>query len=334
MIGDGLQNLLAILYPERYHGHGKSPPYFEGWYYKLVDASEAYRYAIIPGVYLGKGSDESHAFIQVLDGVVGKAAYHRFPLELFHADRREFLVSIGPNRFGAESINLDIGNAEQTLQGEVHFGGLNPWPSTFLSPGIMGWYSWVPFMECYHGVVSLDHSVWGSLSVDGSHIDWKGGRGYTEKDWGISFPEAWVWMQTNHFQHPGTSLTASVAVIPWLGSSFRGAIVGLWHGQRLYRFATYTGAETERLAVDDHVVEWAIRDRDHRLELRAERTTGGVLRGPNVTEMGTRVPETLNGVVRVRLARLQEGAERLVFEGTGRHAGLEVVGAIDRLVSA
>ncbi|MCW5857485.1 MAG: hypothetical protein KIS63_04285 [Caldilineales bacterium] len=26
-----------------------------------------------------------------------------------------------------------------------------------------------------------------------------------EKDWGQSFPAAWVWMQTNHFGAAGTS---------------------------------------------------------------------------------------------------------------------------------
>jgi hypothetical protein len=32
-----------------YHGHGKRPPFFEGWYYKLVSADETQRYAVIPG---------------------------------------------------------------------------------------------------------------------------------------------------------------------------------------------------------------------------------------------------------------------------------------------
>lgn len=32
-----------------YHGHGKKPPVFESWYYKLVDATGQQRYAVIPG---------------------------------------------------------------------------------------------------------------------------------------------------------------------------------------------------------------------------------------------------------------------------------------------
>jgi hypothetical protein len=284
-------------------------------------------------VYLGQGPGESHAFVQVLDGVAGEATFHRFPIEAFQADRDRFEISIGPNLFGINSIHLDIDRPSQILKGTVHFDRLTPWPSTFFSPGIMGWYSWMPFMECYHGVVSLDHTLRGTLKIDDRDIVWERGRGYIEKDWGRSFPSAWIWMQTNHFTQPGISLTASVAIIPWLGSSFRGMIVGLWHRGHLYRFATYTEATTESLTVDGKVVEWIIRDQICKLEIRAKRATGGILRGPTVQDMGIRVPETLNSVVQIRLTSLRGESEQLILEDTGRHAGLEVVGDIDLLLS-
>jgi len=183
---------LKVMHPEWYHGHGKRPPFFEGWYYKLVDASGEHRYAIIPGIFLSDDPEEHHAFVQVLDGVTGRATYHRYPPLSFHAARGEFDVRVGANRFTLESIKLDIESANQVIRGEVHFDGLTPWPVTLTSPGIMGWYSWVPFMECYHGVLSLDHTLRGGFTVDGQDIDWTGGRGYIEKDWGMSFPSAWI----------------------------------------------------------------------------------------------------------------------------------------------
>ncbi|WP_243392439.1 MULTISPECIES: tocopherol cyclase family protein [unclassified Mesotoga] len=30
-------------------------------------------------------------------------------------------------------------------------------------------------------------------------IDLTGGKGYIEKDWGRSLPDAWIWMQSNNF---------------------------------------------------------------------------------------------------------------------------------------
>jgi hypothetical protein len=162
----------------------------------------------------------------------------------------------------------------------------------------------------------------------------------------MSFPSAWVWMQTNHFGREGVSLTASVAIIPWRRSSFRGMIVGLWHGGRLYRFATYTGAKTERLEVTPDAssgnerVIWVLRGRPfpggpaYRLELRATRAQGGLIQGPSTRDMGVRVVESLSASVEVRLARLRGKQADVIFEGTGRYAGLEIEGDLDRLLEA
>jgi hypothetical protein len=316
--------LQTKLHPAWYQGHRATPPYFEGWYFKLVDATERHRYAVIPGVFRGK--DDGHAFVQVLDGVTGQVDYYQYPMEAFWAEKDVFDVHVGPNRFTEEQITLALESPEQTLVGELHFSSLTPWPVTLPSPGIMGWYAWVPRMECYHGVLSLDHEISGALTINGQTVDFGAGRGYIEKDWGRSFPAAWVWLQTNHFEEPGTSLTASVAVIPWLGSTFRGFIIGLWHEGRLYRFATYTGAQVAKLAVNETRANWVVRDRQYRLEIDANRDSGiwtGVLRGPTGLDMGGRVPESLQATVGVRLVRLADG--RMHFSGTGRCAGLEIV---------
>ncbi len=324
----------TTLRPDMYHGRGTKPPFFEGWYYKLVDASENYRFAFIPGIILG---EDAHAFIQVFDGVSGSTAYHRYPLEAFEASDQEFRVRIADNEFKQNSICVNInhpaGNAAidpqfsdqlinlDIIQGELHFSNTNPWPVSLISPGIMGWYSWVPFMECYHGVVSLDHSIQGSLHFGDKNIDFTGGRGYTEKDWGKSFPDAWIWFQCNHFNSPGTSVTASVATIPWLGGSFRGFIVGLWHEQRLYRFATYNRSRIDSLEILQDRVKWSISNSRHKLILSAKRVEGGLLKGPTRLEMDKRVVETLNARVEVRL---MDDRGDVIFESSGRHAGLEV----------
>lgn len=329
-----LGSLRATLHPARYHGlqFGERPPFFEGWYYKIVDASEQFRFAIIPGIFW---SSRPHSFIQVLDGISGETTYHTYPVEAFWPAGDRFEIHVGPSRFTLNEIDLLIDSPEQRLRGTLTFGSVSPWPVTLASPGIMGWYAWVPFMECYHGVLSLDHTIHGRLEVGGEAISFDDGRGYIEKDWGRSFPEAWIWLQSNHFQAPGTSLTASIAIIPWILQAFRGFIVGLWHQDRLYRFATYTGAVTESLAVTDDAVDWVVRNRRRRLTMRATRGAGsryGLLKGPDTLEMGKRVAETLSAVVDVRLEDIGGGTERVIFEGRGRNAGLEVHNARERLL--
>ena len=325
--------------PASYHGRHKTHDFFEGWYFKLVDRSESRVYAVIPGVYLGKGGADAHAFVQTLDGLTGRSTFHRYPLEQFSAAGDRFDMCIGPNHFTVDEISLDIRAEERQMQGHLTFERPAPWPVRLTSPGIMGPYAFAPFMECYHGVVSLDHAIQGRLTIDGTEADFGGGRGYIEKDWGKSFPRAWIWLQTNHFEQPGTCLTGSVATIPWLGSAFRGFIAGLWHGGVLYRFATYSGASISRLQLTDTRVIWHLVGRalgrgrpPYRLEINALRSEGGLLHAPYSIGMLQRVAESLTAQVEVRLVALGEAGEELIFAGTGRHAGLEINGELAEIL--
>jgi len=317
----------TIMTPGMYHGFKKKPPFFEGWYYKMVSADESHKVAIIPGVILGQNA---HAFVQVLDGVDGTTAYHTFPIQRFQAEPSRFALQIGKNGFDDRAILLGIDGPEGQVAGEIQFATLNPWPVTFFSPGVMGWYAWVPRMECYHGVLSFDHALHGTLALNGKVMNFDGGRGYIEKDWGQAFPSAWVWFQSNHFDGASACITASVAMIPWLGRAFRGFIVGFWLNGDLYRFATYTGAQIESLQIFDDRVDWVLCNHRHRLHLTACRVEGGLLRGPTRLDMGKRVMETLNATVQVRLETRQG---ELVFEGVGAHTGLEVMGDLSRLLA-
>lgn len=325
-----------IIHPEQYHGQHKKPPFFEGWYYKLVDATEQHRYAVIPGVFLGPAPEAGHCFVQVFDGVNGPATYHRYPLQAFQAAQGAFDIWVGPNHFSRDHLHLDIQDDQRIISGDLRFEGLTPWPATLTSPGAMGWYAWVPGMQCYHGVLSFDHVIHGKWMVDGQSIDWEGGHGYMEKDWGRAFPTGWIWMQSNHFEQAGTSLMASVAHVPWLGRSFPGFTIGLWcdrglwHERRLYRFATYTGARVEQLQADAQRVHLSIADRRHRLNIDARRARPTILAGPSEAAMNVRVPETMDAVLSVHLEEANQGT--LLFSGTGRYAGLEIAGEWERLL--
>ncbi len=323
--------LYTLFHPEIFQGYYRKPPYFEGWYFKFVSANHQRRLAVIPGLFLAEDATHTHAFVQILDGVSGDSAYYTFPADAFSADAERFHVCVGDNLFSSDCIRLNLSGGSIEIQGEIHFGKFNPWPVTVTSPGIMGWYAWVPVMECYHGVVSLDHTLDGQLTVNGESIDFGGGRGYIEKDWGRNFPTGYVWQQSNHFETPGTSLTASIAMIPLFGRTFAGFIVGVWHHGLLYRFATYTGAVTEHLTVDDHRVHWVIRDSRYRLEMISERQSGGLLHAPIRTEMHKRVSETMRASIRTRLIRHDD---TVILDDTGECAALEVHGELAGLVTA
>lgn len=326
------QYFRGIMKPAIFHGIAKKPPFFEGWYYKIVSPDEKSLYAVIPGVSLSPDPEDSHAFIQFFDGRSGRVEYIRFPLEDFRADRKILDIRIGDNRFKTDVMELNLAPPNLEVRGRLEFSRLTPWPVTLRAPGIMGWYAWVPGMECFHGIISMDHSIHGRLQIDGRPRDFTNGRGYTEKDWGRSFPRAWIWSQTNHFSEPGTSLSASLAIIPWIRRPFPGFIVGFFHGGRLYRFATYTGARVEHLELDEKKIVWAVEDRDYRLEMQAGRRKGGSLHAPTTAGMKGRILESLDAGIEVRLQEKKKKSLLTVYEGLGRNAGLESGGDLDALI--
>ena len=320
---------MAVLKPEAFHGDAKKGPYFEGWYFKNIAPGGEKRWSVIPGVYIGKHPQDSHSFIQFMNGATGESWYLDFPYEDFQADNERFDVRVGQNEFSGSHLLLNIDRQDFSASGRLDFQDTNPWPVTVFSPGIMGWFAWLPGMECYHGVVSLDHPITGELTINGETIDFSGGRGYMEKDWGQAMPKVWIWSQTNHFKQPGVSLTLSVAEIPFGPLTFNGFIVGLLLNGELHKFATYTGARIEKLALDDGQVEIVFADRRKRLEISARRGRASSLQAPTVSQMDRRIMETLSAEIHVTFSIKQSGRWQVVFEDTGKYAGLEIVGELD-----
>lgn len=317
-----LHKLRSLWNPDQYQGWGQHRKYFEGWYFKLVSADEQHALAFIPGISMGEDG-QKHAFIQVMDGKKCQAEYHRFVETDFQPSSHGFDVKLAQNSFSSTELNLNLSE----ISGQIRLLNTTPWPKMLGAPGIMGWYSFVPFMECNHGIVSMHHELVGKLKFHGQTIDFNGGRGYVEKDWGRSFPRAYVWMQSNHFQKTTeASLMASVAHIPWLGSYFIGFISGFWLEKRLYKFATYTGAK-KHLKITDGQVELVLVNPNTELRILARQAAGTALISPLSGEMKGKIQESLQATLHVEF--LQKG--RRIFEDTGRNAGLEVAGTVEVL---
>lgn len=289
-------------------------------------------FAIIPGVSITRDASKSHAFIMVMNARRQKLNYFEYPLKEFRASKDKFEIHIGKNCFSTNSMELNLDDNHHKIIGHLKFENIIPWPVKLLSPGVMGWYTFIPFMECYHGVLSFNHSIEGYVTIDGVRNDFSGGKGYMEKDWGSSMPSSWIWMQTNHFDEEEVSLFGSIAKIPWLRSYFTGYIFGFYYKGHIYRFTTYTGTKIEKLAVSADEIEIIATDKHHRLEISASRTEGVDLPAPSLGEMKSRVNESLRSKIHVKLMKLTKGKYETIFEGTGRNSGLEFVGNLDELL--
>lgn len=324
-----LYTIKKTFHPEYFQGNRKRKNYFEGWYYKMVSRDGGSIYAVIPGISYGRDSEHSHSFIQIINGRNGKTGYFSFDIDDFSYARDSFKIAIGNNSFSDSHVRLNIERGDEEIKGSLDFFNLKKLPKSILSPGIMGWYAFVPFMECYHGIVSLDHAIKGALYIEGEKIDFDGGVGYTEKDWGQSFPSSWVWMQSNHFNE-AVSFMLSIARIPWLRSHFIGFLSVLMIEGTVYRFATYTGARIVELRISDDEVFATIEDGSHVIRVNAFSSHAGLLRAPVSGEMDRRIAESIDAAVEISLSG-RDGVT--LYSGRGLHAGLEVVGRREELLS-
>ena len=308
--------------PGAFQGSRTRDSYFEGWYCKAVTADLSQAWSFILGMSTGRSGEGSSSFIQVIEGRTARTWWFEHPLADFEADSRAFRVRVGRSELSSEGLVLDEGQGEDRFAGRLSFGPLSNFPPKLLSPGIMGPYSFVPFMECRHGLISLDHGLQGSFAQGGKTVDLDGGRGYMEKDWGSSMPSSWIWMQSNNFPRAGDSFMLSLATVPWLGSSFPGFLFAARLGGRLFREASYTGAFLEGLEVSDESLALRVRGRRDSFELRARRSRGGILRAPVHGTLSRRIAESVDASI--GLTWTHRG--RQVFEGLAPKAGLELVG--------
>jgi len=324
--------MLKIWNPEIFQGRNKKKEYFEGWYFKSVSKDEKTAYAIIVGVSITKVSVNSHAFIMLMDARNQLLHYFSYPLSSFWANNDKFEIKIGNSNFSVNEIKLDIEDGETSVKGQMEFQNIVPWPVTTFSPGAMGYFAFIPFLECYHGVLSFNHKIKGYLTVNNNKIDFNGGKGYIEKDWGSSMPSSWIWMQTNHFDEEGISLFGSIAKIPWLGSYFTGYIFGLVYNERIYKFTTYNRSKLEHLSVTDDDIEVKIVNKNYILQISALRAEGVDLPAPKLGEMTSKVNESLRSKINIKLFQKRKSTNKLLYMGTGRNAGLEFVGDLEELL--
>ena len=317
-----MYSIHKIFHPELFQGSLSKKNYFEGWYFKHVGINHRDAFAVIPGISL---STDSHAFIQFADGISGSSFYYRYDLNEFQAEKNRFLIRIGDSVFSAGGIDLKLKGEGNDISAKIKYSGHAFLPSTIFRPGIMSWYSYVPGMECNHGVISMNHKLQGTIEINGDHRTFNEGRGYIEKDWGTSFPESWFWLQSNSFDEGEISLMISVAKIPWKGSYFMGFISFLYLKGNTEIFATYNGSKIDSLKrLNDNKRELVISRGRKRLSALVTVKESSALRAPVNGTMINHIKESLFSEV---LIEYYDGS-RLIFKGRGLRAGFEETEAI------
>lgn len=306
-----------------FQGKNKKRRYFEGWYFKCISADRKHAIAIIPGMAIDPQGNRQ-AFIQVINAVTGKTWYHHFPYPEFNARTDRFDVEIENNSFNAQGLSLNVGTAEGSIKGRLTFHNSHPFPKGLKHPGIMGPFGLVPFMECYHAIIHLYHEIKGEIDLDGELMDFNGGVGYIEKDYGRSFPKTYLWLQASHFEAGDASFVFSRANIPFLGMEFPGFFAYFTDFSGITRrFATYNFSRLEKWEVDTTKGTCAgeLEGPNGALAFKAQMASGGRLRAPVDGLMDREIVESITAKVWLRLTNNQGD---IIFESISSDAGMEI----------
>ena len=207
--------------------------FFEGWYFK--HQSKDGSIAFIPGINITKDGTK-YSFIQVI--TKDKSYNINYDFKDFSISQDKLTIKIKDNIFSTKGVILNIRNRNIIIKGRLVYSDITP-----LKSDIMGPFAYFPFMECVHGVLSLNHKVNGSLFINNKEVKFIDAKGYIEKDSGKSFPKTYLWIQCNDFKIEDTSIMVSIADIPFLGFEFKGCIAVVYYKGKEYRLATYNGVK-------------------------------------------------------------------------------------------
>lgn len=300
--------------PQIYHGTQKSRPYFEGWYFKQTSNDQTF--AVIPGVFRGSTEKDDIAFIQIIYNT-SYSMFLEYSYRDFNFHPNRFEVWVENNFFSMEKVILDINRKGIHLEGEIFFGEVTPLKTNIFSPSIMGPFSYLPGMQCNHGVLSLTHRVNATLSINDHLLKFNDAVGYIEKDWGEAFPDSWIWMQCNDEK---TCMMCSIASIPYGKVFFTGLICVVLTGSRQYRFATYNGAKVRSIQRHDNEIMVVIAKQHYRLEIHASSKEFGRLIAPTKTGMNRDIEESINATYRYTLYN----KDKIVYSASAKNGGLEM----------
>jgi hypothetical protein len=202
-------------------------PWFEGWYMRITPVSGTDRsLGAIVGSYLPEDSERIAAeeaglsgYAALLDGgPIGSrlTSYESFPSDVRHYLNREEIVNRDPmpsdrasyrwksmavGEFTSENIHL---NFKDNIWIKARWTDVVPWGTSGLGPeGIVSLFRAFPlhwFVYSLGSPVEFEAQI--PDVVDTAKRTKVVGRGYAhlEKNWGVSFPDSYVWMQAQRVE--------------------------------------------------------------------------------------------------------------------------------------
>lgn len=279
--------------------------YFAGWYFKNMNENNTI--AFIPSYHI----DNKGKLSGSLQVITDDSSYNfEYLFNEFYLDNKNLFIKLGNSEFSERGINVNIKTDDIEIKGNLAYSALKP-PKY----DVMGPLCTVPFLQCRHWLLSFQHSVNGTLEINGKKYQFNDGIGYLEKDSGKSFPKKYLWTQCNIKGENDCTIMLSIATIKILFINFEGTICSIYFQGKEYRLATYLGAK-----IIENKQNYA-KIKQGNLVFSAEQLTERAhdLKAPINGLMARTIRESLSCKVRYLLVK----DEKVIFDLTSERAGFE-----------
>ena len=313
-----MNRLFFIKNPDLFQGEKnltENKDYFEGWYFKNTNKENSISF--IPGINIENKSPK--AFVQVITN--DTSYFVNYDIKEFDFSHEPFAIKIGDNLFSKEGIHIDIKTEELNINGDIKYTNNKSIDTNFMNPNIMGPFSYIPFMECNHAILSMQNKADGSIDINNKKFKLDDDMGYIEKDWGSSFPKSYIWCQGNNFQKSNASFMLSIADVPFKMFKFRGVICVLLIDDKEYKFTTYNNARLVDFDVNDDFLNVTLKKGDMYVSVQARYNNAQKLSAPVKGKMGKDIFESIVSTITVTLKQ----SDNIIFSDTSTNCGLEIV---------
>lgn len=313
-----MKKIYLIKNPDVFQGEknlSKNKEYFEGWYFKNTNNEKGVSF--IPGINIQENGKK--AFVQIITN--DESYFINYDIDDFEYMQNPFKIRIGENTFSKDGIHINIKTENTDIKGDIKYSDLKNIDTNFMNPNIMGPFSYIPFMECNHAILSMKNNANGSININDDEIKFENDMAYIEKDWGCSFPKTYIWCQGNNFKKTNASFMLSIADVPFKMFKFRGVICALIIEDKEYKFTTYNNAKLVECDVNDSSLNITLKKGDFILNIKSVYDKGHKLSAPVKGKMDKDIFESITSQITVTL----KNGNNVIFSDTSKNCGLEIV---------
>ena len=238
---------------------------FKEWYFKALNITQ--QKMIIGKITIKGVEDQNDGTCRLIYNMNGEEK--EGVLSIHNIKTNKYGMSWADNMITKDKVQLDIKERTLSIKGELGIEGIVDAKQSFIKPGIMGYYQYLPRLEFYQDILVLQGKIKGMLCINGEEVDLSGGSYYLQRQWGNKYPNVWLWTQCNGFKKKkNLALTVGIARLKLWFNYYTGFAVPIYYDNRVEVFSNYNGGHIAKLYRYKGYVHLIVTQKDKLLDLK------------------------------------------------------------------